>query len=84
MTHVNNYSKSYTSKRRTIENTEVYHVVIFPCDNSFSVVKSKQCSPAEQDGFVLVQSGSKKYMGFIFETGIVTTDAEIQGNVFLF
>ncbi|CAM4805148.1 unnamed protein product [Rotaria magnacalcarata] len=32
-------------------------------------VKSKQCTPAEQDGFVLVESGSRKYTGFVFETG---------------
>jgi hypothetical protein len=61
---VNTYTKNYTSKYRAVENTEVHHVVIFPCDNSFSIVKSKQCSPAEQDDFVMVQSGGKKYMGF--------------------
>ncbi|CAF1433030.1 unnamed protein product [Rotaria sordida] len=59
----------YSSRRKTIEQNEEYYVVIFPCDNSFSVVKSKQCVPAEQDGFVMVQSGGKKYMGFVFETG---------------
>ena len=72
MTENNIYSKYYTSKCRTNENKEIYHVVIFPPDNLFSVVKSKQCTPAEQDGFVLVQSGGKKYMGFVFETGSIT------------
>ena len=72
MTENNIYSKYYTSKRRTDENKEIYHVVIFPSDNSFSVVKSKQCTPAEQDGFVLVQSGGKKCIGFVFETGNIT------------
>ncbi|CAF2861249.1 unnamed protein product [Rotaria sp. Silwood2] len=65
----NIYSKHYASKRRTNENNEIYHVVIFSCDNSFSVVKSKQCTRAEQDGFVCVQSGGKKYTGFVFESG---------------
>ena len=65
----NLYSRCYTSKRRTIEINEIYHIVIFPCVNSFSVVKSKQCTPTGQDGFVLVQSGGRKYTGFIFETG---------------
>ncbi|CAF1332739.1 unnamed protein product [Rotaria sordida] len=69
MNERNTSTRSYTLNRRAVERSEVYHVVIFPCDNSFSVVKSKQCSPAEQDGFVFVQSGHKKYMGFIFETG---------------
>jgi hypothetical protein len=69
MTETNAYTRSYTSKRKTVEHTEPYHVIIFPCDNSFSVVKSKQCSPAEQDGFVLVQSGGKRFTGFIFESG---------------
>ncbi|CAF1209213.1 unnamed protein product [Rotaria sordida] len=69
MTQENSYTRRYTSKRKTIEQNEVYYVVIFPCDNSFSVFKSKQCVPAEQDGFVVVQSGGKKYMGFVFETG---------------
>ncbi|CAF4922950.1 unnamed protein product [Rotaria sp. Silwood1] len=69
MNENNLYSRNYTSKRKTIEHNETYHVIIFPCDNSFSVVKAKQCAPAEQDGFVMVHSGGKKYMGFIFETG---------------
>jgi hypothetical protein len=63
------YAKHYSSKRRPIESTDAYHVIIFPSDNSFSVVKSKQCSPAEQDGFIMVQSGGRKYMGFTLETG---------------
>jgi hypothetical protein len=75
MTETNTFTRSYTLKRKPVEHTDVYHVIIFPCDNSFSVVKSKQCSPAEQDGFVLVQSGNKKYMGFIFETGKMTDDS---------
>ncbi|CAF1451672.1 unnamed protein product, partial [Rotaria sordida] len=69
MNERNTSTRSCTLNRRAVERSEVYHVVIFPCDNSFSVVKSKQCSPAEQDGFVFVQSGHKKYMAFIFETG---------------
>ncbi|CAF4020967.1 unnamed protein product [Rotaria magnacalcarata] len=69
MTQNNVYNRSYLTKRKTTEQNESYHVVIFPCDNSFSVVKSKQCSPSEKDGFVLVQSGGKKFIGFIFETG---------------
>jgi len=74
MNRINNYGKHYTSRRRTVEHTDVSHVVIFACDNSFSVVKSKQCFPAEQDGSILIQSGSKKYMGFIFETGKMIGD----------
>ena len=54
MTANNIYSKYYTSKCRTNENKEIYHVVIFPSDNPSSVVKLKQCTPAEQDSFVLV------------------------------
>lgn len=69
MALIDNYAKQYSSKRRSHEQNEIYHVVIFPCDNSFSVVKSKQCAPAEQDGFVLVQSKGKRFLGFIFETG---------------
>ncbi|CAM4822114.1 unnamed protein product [Rotaria magnacalcarata] len=38
------------------------------CNSSSSVVKSKQCLSSGQDGLVLVQSGGKKYMGFVFET----------------
>ncbi len=74
MTETNTFSRRDTLKRKPVEHTEVYHVINFPCDNSFSVVKSKQCLPAEQDGFILVQSGSKKYMGFIFETGKMKDD----------
>ncbi|CAF3575568.1 unnamed protein product [Rotaria socialis] len=69
MTQNNVYNRSYLTKRKTTEQNEPYHVVIFPCDNSFSVVKSKQCSPSEKDGFVLAQSDGKKFIGFIFETG---------------
>ncbi|CAF2980364.1 unnamed protein product [Rotaria sp. Silwood2] len=68
-TEENSYAKRYTSKRKVIEDIQEYHVVIFPCDNSFSVVKAKQCSPAEHDGYVMIQSGGRKYTGFVFETG---------------
>ena len=74
MTDRNISTRSCTLNRKPVERPEVYHVVIFPSDNSFSVVKSKQCSPAEHDGFVLVQSGHKKYTGFIFETGKMEID----------
>jgi hypothetical protein len=80
MTEANTYAKSFTSKRKPIEQSDVYHVVVFPCDNSFSVVKSKQCSPAEKDGFVIVQSGNKKYTGFIFQTGETTLDHQNRIN----
>ncbi|CAF1410547.1 unnamed protein product [Adineta ricciae] len=43
--------------------------IAVPVSKSFSVVKSKQCASADVDGCVMVQSGGKKYMGFIFETG---------------
>lgn len=74
MTETNTYSRQYTSRRKTNESNEIYHVVIFPCDNSFSVVKSKQCTNGERDGFTVVQSGGKKYTGFIFETGSMKND----------
>jgi hypothetical protein len=84
MAEGNSYYKPNTSKRRAAaEHNEVYHVVIFPSDNSFSVVKSKQCSPAEQDGFVLVQAGSRKYAGFIFETGEMTSDNRYRSKQFI-
>ena len=69
MTTANFYVKHYTSRRRVTEDVQEYYVVIFPCDNSFSVVKAKQCLPAERDGYVVVQSGRRKYTGFVFETG---------------
>ncbi|CAF1319853.1 unnamed protein product, partial [Rotaria magnacalcarata] len=69
MNQDNSYTRHYTSKRKPIEHNEVYQVIVFPCDNSFSVVKAKQCTPSEQDGFMLVHSGGKKYVGFVLETG---------------
>ena len=77
MNKANDYSKQYTSKRKSAEQTEVDHVIIFSCDNSFVVVRSKECAPAEQDGFVLVQSNREKYMGFVFGTGKMRIDIEI-------
>ncbi|CAF3335669.1 unnamed protein product [Rotaria socialis] len=82
MSNRNISTRSCTLNRRPVEHSEVYHVIIFPCDNSFSVVKSKQCSPAEQDGFVFVQSGQKKYMGFIFETGKMDVDHQTMAKLF--
>ncbi|CAF1611024.1 unnamed protein product [Rotaria magnacalcarata] len=82
MSNRNISTRSCTLNRRPVEHSEVYHVIIFPCDNSFSVVKSKQCSPAEQDGFVFVQSGQKKYMGFIFATGKMDVDHQTMAKLF--
>ena len=69
MNQDNSYTRHYTSKRKPIEHNEVYHAIVFPCDNSFLVVKAKQCVPSEQDGFMMVHSGGKKYLGFVLETG---------------
>ncbi|CAF4396660.1 unnamed protein product, partial [Rotaria sp. Silwood2] len=64
----NTYSKHYLNRRTNVE-AEVYKLVLFPSDNSIAVVKAKQCSPAEHDGFFFVQSGKKKFMGVILEEG---------------
>ncbi|CAF2858635.1 unnamed protein product [Rotaria sp. Silwood2] len=65
----NTYAKHYLNRRTNTENI-IYNFVIFSSDNSTAVVKAKQCSPAEHDGFVLVQSGKKKLMGVILEEAI--------------
>lgn len=68
MSSENTYAKHYLNRRA---NTEMlmYNLVLFPSDNSIAVVKAKQCSPAENDGFVFVQSGKKKFTGVILEEG---------------
>ena len=62
MSTTNTYAKHYLN-RRTIPEIEVYKLVLFPSDNTIAVVKSKQCFPAEHDGFIFVQSGGKKFTG---------------------
>jgi hypothetical protein len=64
----NTYAKYYSKQRMNTE-AEVYKLVLFPSDNSIAVVKAKQCSPAEHDGFIFVQSGKKKFMGVVLEEG---------------
>ncbi|CAF1247567.1 unnamed protein product [Rotaria sordida] len=52
----NIYKKSY--KTYGITNTEQkYKLVIFPSDNTFSIVNNKQCSNSEHDGLITVRSG---------------------------
>ena len=68
MCAANTYAKQY-SNRRTITEAEVYRLVLFPSDNSIAVVKEKQCSLAEHDGFIFVQSGKKKFTGVVLEEG---------------
>jgi hypothetical protein len=64
----NTYAKNYANRRSTVE-VESYKLMLFPADNSIAVVKSKQCSPAEHDGFLYVQSGRKKFSGIVLEEG---------------
>jgi len=65
----NIYKKSY--KTYSITNTEQkYKLVIFPSDNTFSIVNNKQCSNSKHDGLITVQSGSKKYLAMVFKEGI--------------
>ncbi|CAF1495288.1 unnamed protein product [Didymodactylos carnosus] len=45
---------------------EIQHLVI---DNSFSIVKQKQCQKGLHEGMVMVKSGSKTYSGVIAHTG---------------
>ncbi|CAF1084748.1 unnamed protein product [Rotaria magnacalcarata] len=67
----NTYAKPYLNRRTNTE-AEMYNLVLFPSDNSIAVVKVKQCSPAEHDGFIFVQSGKKKFMGVILEEGTLS------------
>ncbi|UJR19136.1 hypothetical protein I4U23_022266 [Adineta vaga] len=68
MSTTNTYAKHYIN-RRTIPEIETYKLILFPSDNTIAVVKSKQCSPAEHDGFIYVQSGRKKFTGVPLEEG---------------
>jgi hypothetical protein len=68
MASANAYAKNYSNRRSTVE-VESYKLMLFPADNSIAVVKSKQCSPAEHDGFLHVQSGRKKFTGVVLEEG---------------
>ncbi len=68
MSSSNLYAKNYSNRRSTVQ-TELYKVMLFPADNSIAVVKDKQCSPAEHDGFLFVQSGQKKFTGLALEEG---------------
>lgn len=68
MSSENTYAKHYLNRRANVENV-IYSLVLFPSDNSIAVVKAKQCSPAEHDGFVFVQTGKKKFTGVILEEG---------------
>ena len=68
MTSSNVYAKNYSS-RRSVAETENYKLILFPADNSIAVVKEKQCSPAEHDGFLIIQSGKKRFSGVALEEG---------------
>jgi hypothetical protein len=68
MSTTNSYAKHYLN-RRTIPEAELYKLILFPVDNSIAVVKAKQCSPAEHDGFIFVQSGVKRFTGVPLEEG---------------
>jgi len=66
MSTTNSFAKHYLN-RRTIPEAELYKLILFPVDNSIAVVKAKQCSPAEHDGFIFVQSGVKNSQVFLLK-----------------
>ncbi|UJR07032.1 hypothetical protein I4U23_011320 [Adineta vaga] len=59
----------------------IYKLVLFPSDNTIAVVKSKQCSPAEHDGFIFVQSGRKKFTGIPLEQGTFLECSQAAGRL---
>ncbi|CAF1050568.1 unnamed protein product [Didymodactylos carnosus] len=67
----NDYVKMYTTSRRSALN-EKYKLVIFPSDNTFSIVKDKQCTQTEHGGLIFVHDGSKKYKAMVFKEGTMT------------
>jgi hypothetical protein len=73
MTSSNCYARTYSS-RRTVADPENYKLILFPADNSISVVKDKQCSPSDHDGFVIVESSTKKFNGIVLEEGKFISD----------
>ena len=65
----NIYKKPYRTYSIT-DTEQKYKLVIFPSDNTFSIVNNKQCSNSEHDGLIVVQSGSKSYLAMVFKEGI--------------
>ncbi|CAF1236090.1 unnamed protein product [Didymodactylos carnosus] len=67
----NPYTKHYTNRSKP-RDEELQHLVVFTSDNSFSIVKQKQCTSSGHDGLVVVHSGNKQYHGMILESGTLT------------
>ena len=64
----NGYAKQYKTTRRTT-NDEQYKLILFPDDNTISVVKSKNISPSDRGNFVVVVAGNKRYCGIVLQEG---------------
>jgi hypothetical protein len=64
----NEYAKQYKTMRRSIID-EPYNLILFPEDNTISVVKAKCVQPSERPNFVSVTAGNKIYNGFLLHEG---------------
>lgn len=65
----NEYAKEYKTTRRLV-NDEQYKLILFPEDNTISVVKAKSVHPSDQPNFVVVLAGTKKYKGIVLHEGL--------------
>lgn len=64
----NDYAKHYTTSRCPA-NDEQYKLVLFPEDNTISVVRAKCVLPSDRPNHVIVAAGKKKFYGLILHEG---------------
>jgi hypothetical protein len=68
MAGTNDYARSYRTTRRSA-NEEQYSLILFPEDNTISVVKTKCIQVSTRPNFVTVLAGGKKYQGIVLHEG---------------
>ena len=69
MATANDYAKHYKTVRQA-KTDEQYKLILFPDDNTISVVKAKFVLSSDRPNFVVVQAGKKKYSGVILHEGM--------------
>lgn len=65
----NQYAKEYKTTRRPTHD-EQYKLILFPEDNTISVVKSRNVQPSDKSNFVVVIAANKKFKGIVLHEGL--------------
>lgn len=85
MTSAKIYDKRYLTKSRTKDDDNIYVLIFFKCDNTFTIKKKSNVHGIAENGLVTIKDRNKSYVGCcLFEGNLLIKNYYNTGNEYFF